>query len=65
MDISETSAASGQKIGRYKQLIQKMKLSQYLRSRSSLALGPRSFTYENKNLFFSETTESFLTKFCM
>ena len=26
MDISETAAASGLKIGRYKQLIQKMKL---------------------------------------
>ena len=26
MDISETAAASGPKIGRYKQLIQKMKL---------------------------------------
>ena len=44
MDISETAAASGMKIGRYRQL---MKVSWYLRSRSSLAPGPRSYTYEN------------------
>ena len=65
MDISETFAASGLKIGRYRQLTHKMKVSEYLRSRSFLALGLRSFTYENLDLFFSETTGSFLTKFCM
>ena len=49
MDISETMAASGLKIGRYRQLtgMQKMKVSEYLRSQLFLALGSRSFTYEN------------------
>ena len=47
MDISETIAASGLKIGRYRQLNQKIKVSEYLRPLSFLALGPRAFTYEN------------------
>ena len=47
MDISETAAASALKIDRYRQLIQKMNVSKYLRSMSSLALGPRSFAHEN------------------
>ena len=47
MDISETIAASGLKIVRYRHLIQLMKVSEFLRSMSFLALGPRSFTYVN------------------
>ena len=35
-----------------------MKISEYLRSMSFLDLGPRSFTYENENLLFSEATQS-------
>ena len=42
VDILETIAASGLKIGRYRQLIQ-FNECEYLRSRSFLALGPRSF----------------------
>ena len=42
-----------------------MKVCEYSRSRSFFDLGPRSFSYENKNLLFSETAGSFLTKFCM
>ena len=40
-----------------------MKLDEYSRSRSFLDLGPRSFRYEKKNLCFSETRGSFVTKF--
>ena len=47
MDISETIIAIGLKIGIYRQLIQQMKVSEYLRSRSFLDYGPKSFTYEN------------------
>ena len=47
MDISEIIAAIGLKIGIYRQLIQQMKVSENLRLGSFLALGPRSFTYEN------------------
>ena len=52
MDISEIIAANGLKIGRYRQLMQYMKVNEYLRSRSFLDLGPRSFTYENKKFVF-------------
>ena len=47
MVISETVAASDLKIGRYRQLIQQMRVSKYLRSRSFLALAPKSFTFVN------------------
>ena len=56
VDFSETIAASDLKVGRCKQLIELMKVCEYSRSRSSLDLGPRSFTYENLNLLFSEAT---------
>ena len=44
MDISETIAASGLKIGKYRQLIQQMKVKEYL---MSTTFGLRPFTYEN------------------
>ena len=47
MDNSETVAASGLKIGRSIQTTNSVNENEYLRSRSFLALGPRSFTYEN------------------
>ena len=65
MDYSETIAACDLKFGRCRQLIELMKISEYLRSRSFLDFGPRSFNYENKILLFSETTGPFSTKFCL
>ena len=65
MDFSETVAVFDLKVGRCRQLIEFMKVYEYSRSRSSLDLGPRSFTYENENLLFSETIGPFLIKFCM
>ena len=65
VDFSETIAACDLKVGRCRQLIEFMKVCEYSRSRSFLDLGPRSFTYENDNLLFSETTGPFLTKLCM
>ena len=49
-------AACDLKVDRWRQI------NEYRRSMSFLDLGPRSFTYENFNLLFSETTEPFLTK---
>ena len=57
--FSETSAASDLKVGRCRQLIAFMKVCEYLMSRTFLSLGPMSFTYENKNLLFSETIGPF------
>ena len=57
LDFSETIAAFDLK------LIDLMKICEYLRSRSFLELGPISFTYENLNLLFSETTGPFSKKF--
>ena len=69
VDFSETIAACDLKFGRCRHLIELMKICEYLRSRSFLRsfldLGPRSFTYENKNLSLSETTGPFSTKYCM
>ena len=65
VDFSETVAVCDLKFSRYRQLIELMKICEYLRSMPFLDLGPRSFTYENKNLLFSETNEPFSTKFCM
>ena len=56
MDFSETIAASELKVGRSRHLIEYMKICEYLRSSSFLDLGPRSCTYKNSNLIFSETT---------
>ena len=47
VDFSETVVACDLKVGRCRQLIDVMKVCKYLRSRSFLDLGPRSFTFEN------------------
>ena len=54
--FSETIAASDLKVSRSSHLIEKMKVREYLRSRSFLDLGPRSCTYKNSNWISSETT---------
>ena len=59
LDVSEAIAACDLKIGRCRQLIEFMKVCEYSRSKSFLDLGSRSFTYENENLLFSETTGPF------
>ena len=65
VDFSGIIEACDLKVGRCRQLIESTKICEYLRSRSFLDLGPRSFTCENLNLLFSETTGPILTKFCM
>ena len=65
VDFSETIEACVLKVGSYRQLIDFMKVCEYLRSRSLLDLGPRLCTYKNSNRIFSETIGPFLTKFCM
>ena len=57
--FSETIAACDLKVEKCSQLIELMKVCEYSRSRSFLDLGPRSFSYENKNLLFSEATVPF------
>ena len=47
VDFSEAIAACDLKIGRFRQLIQLMKVCELLRSMTFLDLGPRSCTYEN------------------
>ena len=47
VEFSETVVACDMKAGRCRQLIELMKVYGYSRSWSFLALGPRSFTYEN------------------
>ena len=59
VDFSETIEACDLKVGRYRQLIDLMKVCEYLRSRPLLDLGPRSCTYKNSNWIFSETTGPF------
>ena len=63
VDFSETIEACDLKVGRYRQLIDLMKVCEYLRSMSLLDLGPRSCTYKNSNWIFSETTVPFCTNF--
>ena len=65
MDFSEAIEVCDLKVGRYRQLIDFIKICEYLRSRSLLDLGPRSCTCKNSNRIFSETTGPFGTKFCM
>ena len=60
--FSETIAACDLKVGRYRQLIELMSVKGH---GHLLTFGRRSFTLENINLLFSETTGPFLTKFCM
>ena len=61
VDFSETIEACDLKVGRYRQLIDFMKVHvcEYYSSRSLLDLGPRACTYKNSNLIFSETTGPF------
>ena len=59
VDFSETIEACDLKVGRYRQLIDFMKVCEYGRSRSLLDLGPRSCTYKNSKRIFSETTGPF------
>ena len=47
VDFSESIAACDMKVGRCSQLIELMKIYEYLRSKSFLNLDPRSFTREN------------------
>ena len=59
VDFSETIEACDLKVGRYRQLIDFMKVCEYLRSRSLLDLGPRLCIYKNSNRIFSEITGPF------
>ena len=61
VDFSEIIEACDLKVGRYRQLndFLKVRVCENRRSRSFLDLGPRSCTYKNSNLIFSETTEPF------
>ena len=59
VESSETIVACDLKPGRCRQLIKLMKIYWYSRSMSFLALGSRSFTYENKNVLCSEITGPF------
>ena len=56
-EFSETIAACDLKVGRCRQLFEFMKVCEYV-SRSP-------FMYENQNMLSPETTEPFLTKFCI
>ena len=47
VDFSETIEACDLKVGRCRQLIEFMRVCEYLWSRSFLDLGPWPFTYEN------------------
>ena len=47
MDFSESIAACDLNVGRCRQLIEFMKVYEYLRSRSFLDFRPRPFMYEN------------------
>ena len=47
VDFSESIAACDLKVGRCRQLIEFMKVCEYLRLGSFLDLGPRPFMYEN------------------
>ena len=60
----ETIAAIGLKVGLNIQINEFMKLSEY-QSRSLFDLGQRSLRFQTTFLFFSETIESFGTKFYM
>ena len=53
VDFSETIVACELKVGRCRQLIELMKVYGHSRSRSFLALGPRSFL-RNLNAFYKQ-----------
>ena len=61
----ETIAAIDLKVGLNIQINELTKLNEYQRSRSLFDLGQRSLRFQNEILFFSETIESFKTKFHM
>ena len=65
MIFSETTATCDLKVGRCRQIIEQMKVFEYSRSMTYLDIDPRSFTYEDLNLLFSETIEPISTKLCM
>ena len=56
VDFSETITACDLTVGRCRQLFELMKVYEFSMSRPYLDHGPRSVTYENFNLLFSETT---------
>ena len=58
VDFSETIEACDLKVGRYRKLIDFMKVCEYCSSRSFLELGSMSCTYNNSNHFL-ETTGKF------
>ena len=64
-EFLKTTAACDLKAGIRRLVTELFKVYVFLRSMSFLDIGSRSFTYENQNLLFSETTGSSLTKFCM
>ena len=47
MNFLETITDRDLNVGRYRQLIELMKMFEYLRSGSFCDLGPKSFSYEN------------------
>ena len=53
VDFSVTVAACDLKVGKCRQLIELIKVCEYSRSRSFLDHCPRSFTYENKNIYLN------------
>ena len=61
----ETTAAIGLKVALSIQINELMKFSEYQRSRSLFDLGQKSLRFQNYILFFSESIESFRTKFHM
>ena len=60
-----TIAAIGLKVGENIQINELKKLNEYQRLRSLFDLDQRSLIYQIKTFFFSETIESFGTKFHM
>ena len=65
IDFSETIAACDLKVGRYRQLIEKINVCEYTRSRSFLGLGPKLFYISKLKLAFLRNHLAILTKFCM
>ena len=61
----EIIAPIGLKVDLNIQMNELMKLNEYQRSRSLFDLGQRSLRFQNLILFFSETFETFRTKFHM
>ena len=57
--VLETSVAIGLKTGLSIQINELMNFNEYQRSRSLTDLGQSSLRFQNQNLFFSETVESF------